>query len=178
MAYQTSGPVVDLPFTSASSDTRHQSAVGSPCGFTVDGKGEIYQAKVFQANGAIAAGDACVLIDAGKIDNVTSGLVTAATGVATGLYVAAAAATDGQFIWGVYVKSDDSDTTVGISSSASDVNDTVLNTTTTAGRLGDDATAGSFDVEGLQLSTDTGGSAAVNTSSRWDNPLITSVVNA
>ena len=176
MAFQTSGLICDLPLTSASSNARFQEFIGRLAGFSVALKGEIYQCKLVEASATIAAGDLLYFIDGGLVAGVTTAAVTDATGVGMGLAVAAGAATSGQRFWACLVKTDDTDSTIGLHTLASMANDLRPNTTATAGAVDDDNTAGAFIVNGAEVTTDTGGSAAVNATSKWSNPYLSSLV--
>ena len=106
--------------------------------------GSIWQ--YVQANGAIAAGDVVLLDEDWQADQLD--LTNSASAFGQSVGVAAAAFADNEYGWvQVFGVCD------AINCGSSCAANATVNSTSTAGRVDDDATAGSEDIDGLILTT-------------------------
>lgn len=107
-----------------------------------------------QANGVIAANDVVLISADGNYDAAAITLALSASARGQKCGVAPVAATDNQFIW-VCVNG-----RIPANVLASAAANTVLNTTATAGKLDDDASVGSENIDGIVLEVANGGATA------------------
>lgn len=157
-------PTTDLDFNESSSDARHAAYVGVDKDF---GRGLV--AVVMLANGAVALGGlAGVTAEAGSAQALTNAIATALTasqrkGLDIGYCQATGGAATGEYFWAVKRKADGADTrAVALTENAVAV-DAQATTTTSAGEIDDVGGAGTYDIEGMEITTAVGSGTTFST---------------